>query len=172
MTKPGVLIVPTFRYVVFALLASILAFAGCFGDETSSRSDTIQSCYDTGHGIKCVSTPGAVSIESDDVDGDGNPDTFVCGDGASESDSDGDSSLDSDSTSDSDGDTAGQVSASQGSDLDADSESGSDSNSDSDEDCANSEADGPSDSDSESDAEGDGDADGVLDEYDCDCQTP
>lgn len=162
------------RILFSVALASLLSTGGCALDGVSSRSDAIQSCYDTGHGTKCVSTPGSVDTALADVDGDGQVDTFVCGDGVSESDSDADGA---------DSDTSAEEDAAAGEgdevaitedgtddgddDLDADSESNSESASESDDPCAASDE--ASDDDSDSDAEGDGDADGVSDANDCDC---
>ncbi|MCG8418968.1 MAG: hypothetical protein MJE77_13610 [Proteobacteria bacterium] len=140
------------KWLLFALGIALFAVA-CFTDSNSSdRSELIQSCYDTGSGIKCVDTPGGVHTNGLDVDGDGQLDQFVCGDGVSDSDED-DEGVDDDE---------GSQAFKTGSDEDSDS--------DSDSDCSDSESgEGDSDSDSESDAEGDGDADGVDDEQDCDC---
>lgn len=153
--------------LIVTLIAVLGLGVACTEDTTSSRGQTIESCYDTGYGVKCVATPYELSTVARDVNGDALLDTFLCADAESASDSDSlaDDGEDSD---ESDGDIGEDVDD----DMDADSESGSDSDSESDNDCGVSEEDdSESDDDgtSESDADDDGDADTVPDELDCDC---
>jgi len=145
--------------LVLSMIA-LIALSACAEDTVANRSDAIQSCYHTGYDIKCVSTPGAVSKDAIDVDGDNELDPFVCGNGVSESDSDVDGT-----DSDEDSVSAEDETVEQG--LNAESDSDSASNSESDTDCGPSEED--DDSDSVSDLDGDGDGDAVADEDDCDC---
>lgn len=160
------------RILSIALFVSLFAAAGCALEDVSSRSDTIQSCYSTAAGnIKCVSTPGSIQSALTDVDGDGEADTFLCGDGASESDSDLEGVEDSDESNEAGTEVAAED-GTEDDDLDADSESDSESASESDNDCGPSDDDGESDDDSLSDLDGDGDADGVPDADDCDCVAP
>ena len=143
------------RYLTIAFstaLAVSLSSLGCTDDPIDTQTAALQSCYDTGFGLKCMSTPNGLETAAIDANGDGTLDQFVCGDTASDSDSDS-TADDSDESSAEEGEVDSQE------DGDADSESGSDSNSDSDEDCGESISDGDSLSDSESDLDGDGDGD-------------
>ena len=150
----------TSRMMTLFALFAVTATTGCADDSlTDTQVASLQSCYDTGFGMKCVSTPGTLQTTARDVNADGTLDEFVCGDTVSQSDSDS-LSGDSDSESIDDGTESTE-------DGDADSDSNSDSHSESDDDCAASESD--SDSDSLSDLDGDGDGDGVSDSDDCDC---
>ncbi len=77
-----------YNIILFICIVGIaLSVAGC-GTSTSSRSAAV-SCYDTGNGVKCIPTDD-VSVEPTDVDGNGQPDEFVCGDVASDSDDEND----------------------------------------------------------------------------------
>jgi hypothetical protein len=44
-----------------------------------STADALESCYKTKDGSQCMLTPGGVTDEARDVDGDGAPDPFLCG---------------------------------------------------------------------------------------------
>jgi hypothetical protein len=112
---------------------------------SGSITNSAQSCFDTGHGISCVS--GAST--SGDVDGDGTDDTLVCQDVSGEGDDE--TSTPSDEATDGTGDDGTMQTDDDGEDDDQDSDS------DSNEECGTDPA------------TGDGDGDGVQDAQDCDC---
>jgi len=75
---------------LFALASFLgLALIGCTGTDVGSTSQSI-ACYQTATGVLCQPTSD-VTGAAVDVDGDGQVDSFVCGDTASASDSASDS---------------------------------------------------------------------------------
>jgi hypothetical protein len=162
---------------LFAWLA--LGLSGCAGDNTGTRSQFV-SCYDTGHGVKCIQTDRLAA--STDIDADGAADRLVCATGeattATSQSSDSGPSADDDATSQS-SDTGAGARVAPGEDGggdsaddasgESDSASGSGCGGGESEDSESTEV-GASDSGDGSDS--DADDDGVSDADDCDCVDP
>ncbi|WP_428263192.1 hypothetical protein [Haliangium sp.] len=173
----------TSRLYLIALIAAIFAAAGCAADETGSKRLGIQ-CYDTGSGRACVDAfSDVLADDAVDVDGDGQVDTYVCGDVPSDSDSDEGQGGTEDSDDD-DGDDADDTAAvsagllGHGGDYEDDgsedtlcdgdnSGPGNDAEQCDGDDSSHGDDDADSDSDSESDSESDSDC-GVSDADDAD----
>ena len=69
----------------FILPAALLfSLTGCAADVGTAQQG-LRSCFDTGDGVACISGD---DVETQDVDGDGEDDVFLCADAHSDSDSD------------------------------------------------------------------------------------